>query len=120
MPNFKPKANKKFKINKKMTTTLDSKHHEKMCEFDNIENKLIPLWKVERKNLLAAKNKSEKFEEILILEDKIKELDKKIKKKSKLRKNYLLENSQYIFDYFEKKKGIIGGNLQKKNVTFFF
>ena len=31
MPNFKPKANKKFKINKKTTTTLDSKHHEKMA-----------------------------------------------------------------------------------------
>ena len=120
MPNFKPKANKKFKINKKMTTTLDSKHHEKMCEFDNIENQLIPLWKVERKNLLAAKNKSGKIEEILILEDKIKELDKKIKKKGKLRKNYLLENSQYIFDYFEKKKELSEGTCKKKMLHSFF
>ena len=44
MPNFKPKANKKFKMNKK-TATLDSKHNEKMREFDKIENKLIPAWK---------------------------------------------------------------------------
>ena len=35
MPNFKPKANKKFKLNKK-TATLDSKHNEKMQEFNKL------------------------------------------------------------------------------------
>ena len=37
MPNFKPKAKKKFKINKKSTMTLDSKHNEKMKFFNDIE-----------------------------------------------------------------------------------
>ena len=55
MPNFKPKANKKFKINKKMTTTLDNKHHEKMCEFDKLENKLIPMWKKKERHYLKKK-----------------------------------------------------------------
>ena len=42
MPNFKPKANKKIKINKKSTITLDSKHNEKMQEFNDIQHKIIP------------------------------------------------------------------------------
>ena len=37
MPNFKPKANKKIKMNKKSTITLDSKHNEKMIEFKKIK-----------------------------------------------------------------------------------
>ena len=42
MPNFKPKAKKKFKINKKSTMTLDSKHNEKMKFFNDIQEKQIP------------------------------------------------------------------------------
>ena len=34
MPSFKPKASKKIKINKKSIVTLDSKHDEKMEEFN--------------------------------------------------------------------------------------
>ena len=33
MPAFKPKANKKIKINKKNNTTLDGKHKEFLYEF---------------------------------------------------------------------------------------
>ena len=97
MPNFKPKANKKFKMNKK-TTTLDSKHNEKMREFDKIENKLIPAWKEERRKLRLAKDKAENIVDKLKMADTIQDLTKKIRKNRKLRKSYLLQNSQYIFD----------------------
>ena len=99
MTNFKPKANKKFKLNKK-TATLDSKHNEKMREFNKIEKKLIPKWKEERKKLRLAKKKAENIVDKLKLTDEIQVLTKKIKKNKKLRKSYLLQNSQYIFDYF--------------------
>ena len=33
MPNFKPKAKKKLKVSDKASVTLDSKHSEKMHEF---------------------------------------------------------------------------------------
>ncbi len=33
MPSFKPKANKKISVCDKASTTLDSKHQEKMDEF---------------------------------------------------------------------------------------
>ena len=42
MPNFKPKANKKIKVKKNANVTLDSKHNEKMKEFENITKKKIP------------------------------------------------------------------------------
>ena len=42
MPNFKPKAKKKIKVNKKSTITLDNKHNEKMKEFNIIQEKKIP------------------------------------------------------------------------------
>ena len=48
MPNFKPKANKKIKVDKKSTVTLDSKHNEKMKDFNDINNKQIPELKKER------------------------------------------------------------------------
>ena len=41
MPNFKPKANKKIKMNKKSIVTLDSKHQEKINELKKIKNKKI-------------------------------------------------------------------------------
>ena len=42
MPNFKPKANKKIKMKKNANVTLDSKHNEKMKEFENITSEKIP------------------------------------------------------------------------------
>ena len=120
MPNFKPKANKKFKISKKQTTTLDNKHYEKMCEFENIEKKLIPMWKGERKALLQRKKNIQTIEEKLRIEDAIKELNSKIKKNRIVRKEYLLQNSQYIFDYFEKKKELSAGISKKKILHSFF
>ena len=41
MPNFKPKTTKKIKFNKKKIT-LDKTHKEKMFEFGNIKNTIIP------------------------------------------------------------------------------
>ena len=39
---FKEKANKKIIVNKEKIVTLDSKHNEKLLEFKNDENKVIP------------------------------------------------------------------------------
>ena len=55
MPNFKPKSKKKIKANSKLNITLDSKHNEKIDEFENIRTVLIPQLQQEKllyKNLL--------------------------------------------------------------------
>ena len=49
MPSFKPKANKRINIKSNSNITLDGKHNEKMKEFDNIENNILPKLKKEKK-----------------------------------------------------------------------
>ena len=49
MPNFKPKANKKIKINSKAVVTVDTKHNEKMNEFLDISNVILPNLKNRKK-----------------------------------------------------------------------
>ena len=48
MPNFKPKASKKIVVNKKSIVTLDSKHNEKMIEFLDISNNILPSLRTEK------------------------------------------------------------------------
>ena len=40
MPNFKPKATKRIRMNKNSTITLDSKHNQKMSEFEKINTEI--------------------------------------------------------------------------------
>ena len=52
--------------------------------------------------------------------DKKKAINKKIKKLKREKKNYLLNNSTYIFEYFEKKKNISKNFEKKKTVMHSF
>lgn len=115
MPNFKPKAKKKFKINKKSTMTLDSKHNEKMKLFENIKDIQIPDLIAKKKELTKSLQLINNIEDILNVKDEIKEITSKIKKLKKQKKDYLLENSGVIFEYFEKKKEVSLGKSNNKN-----
>ena len=121
MPSFKPKANKKIMVSKKSNVTVDSKHQEKMNEFKNIDDVIIPNLKKEKqkyKKLLKKKNIT--LDQQLELKDNIKKCSKKIKEYEKKRKNYLLDNSKYVFDYYEKKKELADGNDSKTKVLHSF
>ena len=120
MPGFKPKATRNFKVSSKYTVTLDNKHKEKMNEFYKIEKYEIPNL-IKKKKLFEIKYKNcDNIENKLDYKDKINELTKKIKKSGILKKKYLLNNSKYIFEYFEKKKDISEGNSKKKILNSFF
>ena len=121
MPAFKPKANKKILVSKKSNVTVDSKHQEKMIEFKKNENTIIPKLKEERKKYKTKlKTKNLSIDETLELKDKIRQHTKQINKYEKERKNYLLDNSKYVFDYYEKKKELADGNDSKTKVLFSF
>jgi len=120
MPNFKPKSNKKIKYNKKTSITLDIKHQEFLNEFSKDENNVIPDLKIERKELREKlKNQVNELtiEQCLDIEDKINELTEKIKETKSKKKGYLLDNSRFIFEYFENKKNISAGNSSVKTAT---
>tara|TARA_B100000035_G_scaffold314633_1_gene331512 strand:+ start:453 stop:1571 length:1119 start_codon:yes stop_codon:yes gene_type:complete len=121
MPNFKPKANKKIKVDKKSTITLDSKHNEKMLEFHNIKEKILPELISKKKFLKKELKETDNIVEKLAIKDKIKEIKKKIFNLKKKKSDYFLENSNIIFDYFEKKKKVSEGiDMDKKKVLHSF
>lgn len=123
MPSFKPKTVKKIKINKKASTTLDGKHREFMNQFNKDEMDYIPKMKQRREELrtLLEKNEKEKdpnvtIEQIMDIKDEISELTQEIKTVKNKKTEYFLDNSKYIFDYFENKKSISSGEpVSNKN-----
>ena len=116
MPTFKPKANKKIKVCKKKSTTLDGKHKEFMMEFSKDEYDKIPKLKQEYNNIKEnLKNSDISIDQIMEYKDRMKEIDTIIKN-TKIKKNeYFLDNSKYIFEYFENKKNIV--NVDTKTIS---
>ena len=109
MPSFKPKSNKKIRICKKYTTTLDGKHKEFINEFDKNEFDTIPKLKQEKADLkvkIETLNKTANIEQIMDMGDRIKEINELIKELKDKKNNYFLDNSKFIFEYFENKKNI--------------
>ena len=117
MPNFKPKKVKKIKKKGKIKITLDKKHREKMLEFQNIKQTLIPVLNKELDILKIKFKNSNNIEDKLTIKEKIKEINVQKKKEKIKEKEYLLKNSKYIFNYFEKKKNLsLGNTTNKKNI----
>ena len=115
MPSFKPKSVKKIKINKKNSTTLDGKHREFMNDFNKDEMDKIPKLKEERSSLKKRLQKIENgeilennptIEQIMELKDRLIDVTSEIKNLKGRKVEYFLDNSKYIFDYFENKKNI--------------
>jgi len=119
MPSFKPKTTKKIKVNKKKTTTLDGKHKEMMNEFNRDEEDNIPRLREERETIrsLLHTNQHDSTitqEQVLDYIDRLNEIKNEISILKKKKKEYFLENSKFLFDYFENKKNISNGETTTK------
>jgi len=107
MPSFKPKTTKKIVVEKNSTITLDNKHNELLKEFEDNDLYFLPKIKKEIQFLKKEKKKnSTNLEKIIEIENKIDSLTKEKNKIKNQRMVYLLDNSKYIFEYFESKKNI--------------
>lgn len=118
MPSFKPKSNKKIRVCKKYTTTLDGKHKEFVNEFDKNEFDTIPKLKQEKADLklqIETLDKTANIEQIMDMKDRIKEINSLIKELKDKKNNYFLDNSKFIFEYFENKKNITNIDSNSKN-----
>ena len=117
MLSFKPKSNKNIKFNKKSAVTLDTKHKEFLHEFSLDEDSILD-YKCEIYNLkkkIKEENETLSIEDKLEITDKISELKDTIKEIQNKKKDYLLDNSKYIFEYFENKKNISSGTTSHPN-----
>ena len=120
MPNFKPKANKKLSKHNKLKNTLDNKHNEKMKEFKQIEETDLPALKKEKAKIKRLLKKTKNLDKKIELENQLFEIRKQIGIQSNKKKNYLINNSKFIFNYFERKKEIGNDNSKKKILHSFF
>ena len=99
--------------------TIDTKHDEMLEYFKNIDDVLIPELKTKKENYVSIiKNlKKNDMDKYMDLKDKILEINEEIKKLKKEKKKYYIENSSYVFNYFEEKKKVSNGdNNQNMNV----
>ena len=104
--------------------SIDETHSSLLKQFQENDEVLIPKLKKEIENLRIKSQQLHlsQIETYLEIQDKIEQKKETIKQLRNKGKKYLLENSAYIFDYFEKKKDIsVGGGKQNENVlnTFF-
>jgi len=113
---FKPKSNKKIKFNKKSAVTLDTKHKEFLHEFSQDEDTILEYkYEIQKLKQKLNENESMSIEEKLESTDRILELKEAVKHIQNKKKDYLLDNSKYIFEYFENKKNISSGVKSQTN-----
>jgi hypothetical protein len=128
---FKPKNAKIIKVDKKYVSSVDTKHHEMMSKIVESTSKQIPTLKLKLKQL---KNKQtelsnllnnttpnlEILDEFIFVNEQIKENELKIKELKENERNYLLEHSKTLFEYYETRQDQNENITQKKILSSFF
>jgi hypothetical protein len=106
------------------TNTIDEKHTEMLNQFHDIETTKVPSLIKERdylKDVLKTLDETQ-IENLMDIKDNIKNINLQIRFLKIQKKKYLLDNSKYIFQYFEDKKKISSGDNNKNvnKLNFFF
>ena len=121
MPKFKEKNTRKVIIENIPVPTLDGKHHEIINNLRNKRENDIPNLRKEQKVL---RNKilegNMRIDEELIIKDRLIEIKNSIREIKEYEKNYLLNNSELVFDYFENKIQVSEGINKTKVLDTFF
>lgn len=114
------KKSKKSQLPKLMS--LDEKHTDMLNQFHEIETATVPAIQAEIETIKAKIRslQDHEIEQFLDLRDQITAKKAHIRQLQNQKKRYLLDNSRYIFDYFEQKKQISSGEVQTVNVLHSF
>ena len=101
------------------TQTLDEKHNDMMQMYSAIEQDTIPKLRNEIQSLItqARGTKSKRNESYYELIDTIKTKKQELKQLETSKQKYLLQNSKYVFDYYEEKQKISSGENVKDTNT---
>jgi len=104
-------------LQKQQANTIDEKHNELLEHFHKNETKKIP--EIEEEIILLKEKtkclEENQIEQYLDIRDKIFSLRNELKLLKNEKKKYLLDNSKYIFQYFEQKQQISSGTVTKQN-----
>lgn len=104
--------------------TIDEKHNDIMQMYYVIENETIPNLQKEINDLIetAKHTKQRKNEKYYDMIDTIKKKKTELKKLQESKQQYLLDNSKYVFHYYEEKQKINAGEniINKTSINNFF
>ena len=93
----------KNNVDKNNLITIDNQHQQILKNINN-EEKLRDNYLEKIKEIKKLIKNEENFDKKIELEDQINIFKEKINLLKNKKKDYLLNNSKYIFEYFEKKK----------------
>lgn len=99
----------------KQSNTIDEKHTEMLNQFYENETEIIPKLLEEKTQLksMISNLKEHEIDAYMDIRDKIHNINSQVKELKQQKKRYLLDNSKYIFNYFEEKKKISSGDNNK-------
>jgi len=102
--------------------TIDEKHTEMLNHFYQIETVEIPLLQHKIQELKQNLKMTTTIDKIMEIKDQLCLNREKMSEIKSKKKQYLLDNSQFIFSYFEQKKQISqgGGNKNTNILNSFF
>ena len=103
-------------MNLKQDTTLDILYTNKLKYFQNKFNIIIPKLNKKIEELNEMKTVDNEKE----INNKIEDYENKIKLIINEKNKYFLDNSKYLFEYFETKQNIDKNNTPKKTINSFF
>lgn len=97
--------------------SIDIKHDEMLAYFKSIDDTIIPNLQTEKEQLKKQLKTMPRnnVDCIMNTKDKITEIRNEIRRLSSIKKNYFLENSKIIFNYFEEKQQINNNANIKRN-----
>ena len=105
----------------KSRKTLDDKHDEMIKEFEITDTETVPQLTKQKLVLETQYNKIESNDQKYLLKQQINKIENEINTLQKKKKDYWLNNSKYIFNYFEtKKEQSTGAKTNIKNLDSFF
>ena len=121
MPSFKHKTNKKIILDEKTIITIDSKHKEIEEEFRINNTNTLPELRSKKKALIKLLETHDlSIVDKLEIKDNIESVKNEIKKIKQKEKEYYLNNSKHVFDYFENKKDVSMDNNKTRLLNSFF
>ena len=105
------------------TKTIDEKHTDMMNIFYVIENETIPKLQEDKSKLQTILKQTKLYSyEYHELKENLEDIKTEIKSLKRQKKDYLLQNSKYIFNYYEEKQKISSGanNIDSNTINRFF
>ena len=108
---------------KDQTKTIDEKHTDMMNIFHVIECETIPKLQREKQYLQTQIKQTKMYSDLYYeLKEKLEDIKTEIKSLKKRKKDYLLQNSKYIFNYYEDKQKITTGEnaIDSNTINRFF